>query len=80
MGPDVGGACRTVTITCSTCKKLRDAVVSTAPWDGDAVADEPVCPGSRTRMHKVRLWDAPGACPRCGARMLRDEERIILWD
>ncbi len=32
-GPDVGMACATTTIACSTCDKLYDVVTSNQPWE-----------------------------------------------
>jgi hypothetical protein len=82
-GPDGGETIRTVTITCATCKKLRDVTV------GDVMAGEakaparsasPRCPGSRTRVHETRLWTHPGPCPRCGSTPMVKGEGITLWD
>jgi hypothetical protein len=80
-GPDLGMACATVTISCATCKKLHDVVVSEEPWKQppDPVPERPKCPSSRTRVHETRLWKHPGACPKCGSRMSR-RDLGVLWD
>jgi predicted RNA-binding Zn-ribbon protein involved in translation (DUF1610 family) len=80
-GPDVGLASATVTISCATCRKLRDVVVSNEPWkrSPDAVPDHPRCPSSRTRVHKTELWSHPGPCPQCGATM-RVGTLTVIWD
>lgn len=79
-GPDRGMASSTVTICCSTCKKLRDVTIG-SPWDDPPapVSPHPTCPSSRTRVHHTELWRHPGPCPRCGARMKRGPE-TVLWD
>lgn len=79
--PDVGEVARTVTISCATCRKLRDAVISEEPWKEPA-APMPArvrCPGSRTRDHVTELWRDPGPCPRCAETMVRGE-LSVLWD
>lgn len=70
-GPDVGMSSRTVTISCATCKRLRDVVISEEPWKDppDPVPLHPKCPSSRTRKHATTLWRDPGPCPKCGTRM-----------
>ncbi len=82
-GPDVGEVSRTVTISCATCRKLRDAIVSEEPWKEppDPVPEHPRCPGERTRKHRTTVWTAPGPCPRCGSVIgMDDVESEILWD
>jgi hypothetical protein len=88
-GPDVGMTVRTVTIACDTCKKLRDAVVeefgavvggSESGGPPPAPPGSPQCPGSRTRVHKTRLWTAPGPCPRCGAGPMTPGQSFVDWD
>lgn len=78
---DVGMTCRSATIRCRTCKKLRDVVVSEEPWKEppDPIPEHPACPGSRTRKHVTELWTAPGPCPRCDAQM-EGGELVLLWD
>ncbi len=78
-GPDFGGACRTVTIVCDTCKELYDEMVSGEPWDTDPVTEMPACPNATVAAHAVRLWEHPGACPKCGAEMARGEI-VVCWD
>ncbi len=80
-GADVGEACRTVTITCATCRKLHDVVVSDEPWKEppDPVPERPRCPRARGRVHETALWNDPGPCPRCGITLERGE-MIVLWD
>src|ERR1700722_20636169 len=77
-GPDVGGVCRTVTITCSTCKKLHDVALEGAPWSSDPAPPHPECPRAKTRVHRTCLWEHPGACSSCGATLQR--QPTTLWD
>jgi hypothetical protein len=79
-GPSVGECVRTATITCATCKKLRDAFVSHEPWNyQEPVTVAPKCPGERTRKHAPTLWEDPGPCPKCGTTMVR-ARMTVLWD
>jgi hypothetical protein len=75
----MGMGCSTATITCATCKKLRDAVVSEEPGMVPEPLPVPKCPGARTRVHEALIWTHPGPCPRCGATMDRGEV-TTLWD
>ena len=79
-GLDVGGACRTVTITCSTCKELHDVALDGEPWSSDPAPPHPPCPSAETSTHGTRLWEHPGACPSCGATMQRRSTPTTLWD
>ena len=80
-GSDVGMSVGTVTISCATCRKLRDVVVTEAPWNDppDPVPEQPRCTSARTRLHRTVLWCDPGPCPRCGVTML-NEGMTVLWD
>jgi hypothetical protein len=79
---DVGETCRTVTISCATCRELSDVVVSTDPFKvpPDPVPDNPRCARARTRTHVTQPWTAPGPCPRCGTTMGDDVLTIEMWD
>ena len=80
-GPDCGFSVGTVTISCATCRKLRDAVITEDAWkdEPDPVPAHPRCPSARTRVHRTVLWCDPGPCPRCGTTMEKGELRV-LWD
>ena len=80
-GPDCGFSVGTVTISCATCRKLRDVVVTHEPWKNppDPVPEHPRCTSSRTRVHHTVLWRDPGPCPRCALMMVNDGE-TLLWD
>jgi predicted nucleic-acid-binding Zn-ribbon protein len=54
----------TVTIVCSTCRELYDALISRGIL---AIYVEPHCPNGDD--HPVALWTFPGPCPKCGAQM-----------
>lgn len=77
-GADCGFDVRTVTILCSECRELMDVVVGT-PLETEATAlrRRPQC--SRGPAHRVRLWEAPGPCPRCGTAMTAGAV-VALWD
>jgi ribosomal protein S27AE len=38
----------------------------------------PQCPGSR--LHKVRVWNDPDRCPRCGAYLEKNALAYRIWD
>lgn len=78
-GNDVGMACATTTILCSSCGELYDVVTSKEPWTADRWSDAVAlrCPVEET--HPVTRWRAPGPCPRCGVIIDRGA-LTILWD
>ena len=82
-GPSVGEAVRMETLSCATCAKLLDVVVSEEPWKEppDPLPERLCCPRERRTSHRTSLWTAPGPCPRCGATITTDDaELILLWD
>jgi Zn finger protein HypA/HybF involved in hydrogenase expression len=87
-GDDVGMNAVTTTVSCKTCKKLFDAVISQEPW-AVVTFDEPgrlLDPGfkveiycNKSRRHKVESWTFPGPCPRCGTIMEKGQ-MLCKWD
>jgi len=51
-------------------------------FEGEKISDwvqfAPQCPTSR--HHKVRAWNNPDRCPRCGAYMERSALAFRIWD
>lgn len=86
-GDDVGMSVVTTTISCKTCKKLLDVVISEEPWL--VTLDEPGLPlrpdfepklrCKKSARHEVERWTFPGARPRCGT-MMEQGEGMVLWD
>lgn len=84
----------TMTISCKECRELSDvvcwnaedlvAVREGARWSVASPHPEatsrttPACDVDES--HAVAEWVEPGACPKCGATMARDEDSMILAD
>ena len=77
----VGFASKTATVTCATCKRLFDVLLSEEPWkEGpDPHEVDLRCPNEKGKKHKVRPWPVKRPCPRCGKTM-RKGELTLLWD
>ena len=74
-GDDAGEMATTTTIACRACRRLYDVPTAKVP------EFKPIplrCP--RAYYHPIERWTDGDPCPRCGTPMLRDDERIILWD
>lgn len=84
---DMGLYVDTVTISCKSCRQLRDTLATERSGDKKnvSVSDTffghrmlPNCPESQ--RHKVELWTHPGPCPQCGMIMEKGGEGIEFWD
>jgi rubrerythrin len=65
-------------IVCLHCKELQDVIVWDKQENPSMTPTEAQCrddPG-----HQVREWSHPGACPKCGVTMERDEGIMICAD
>lgn len=80
-GPDCGFNVGTVTISCATCRTLRDVDYTNEVWKEprDPLPEHPQCPSARTRTHRTKLWRHPGPCPKCRVTM-EDQGGITIWD
>jgi hypothetical protein len=88
-GLDYGMACVVHTVSCPTCQRLSDALVSDRPGDFAALLKTDPKTGDlmekRIRCgldgrHTAELWSHPGPGPRCGTTLGRDEEPAVMWD
>jgi hypothetical protein len=88
-GNDAGVSCAQTTISCETCRELRDVLISTDPsvvrqdesghpLKPDWEPPELKCPASGD--HKIKWWSHPGLCPRCGDILEKHEDKFVLWD
>ena len=89
-GDDRGFHVWTTTIVCVDCRALYDVVWREDPGRGRTPTEcSLVCPGvdpddeeteaTPNPDHRVRKWEAPGPCPRCGTTMEVGGEGP-LWD
>jgi Zn finger protein HypA/HybF involved in hydrogenase expression len=77
-GRDAGMATLTATVACEDCRRLYDVPTSEHPLDRNRENEIPIqCPVSPA--HRVRLWQHPSACPKCGSTMKRGRE-VMVWD
>lgn len=87
-GYDVGMMGHVVAISCADCRELRHAWLPGYPGnpEGDALALEiktgripPSVVCERAPGHRISVWTAPGACPRCETTMTHDGS-FAMWD
>lgn len=67
----------TTTILCVDCKEIYDVVTHNLKEGRDKKVR---CP--KKASHEIRLWTAPGQCPRCdvpGMAQAADGE-VTMWD
>lgn len=67
----------TTTILCVDCREIYDVVTHNHKTGRDKKVR---CP--RKASHDIRLWVAPGPCPRCGVPGMGHaaDGEVILWD
>ncbi len=88
-GDSVGMMVETTTVSCNSCKKLMDVVVSRPTRESRPESDRGMGRPGRERLpiacrnspsHKVHKWSHPGPCPVCGQTMQLVPGMPICWD
>ena len=82
-GRSVGMLAVVRTMTCEDCRALVDVLIGFQGEDGpmgDPEFDKDLNQCPKCRGENITPWIASGPCPRCGARMRRDESEVIMWD
>ncbi|MBP7937820.1 MAG: hypothetical protein KA354_24535 [Phycisphaerae bacterium] len=68
----------TQTILCEDCKRLMDVLETLIDETGkESEAHALKC--YRSSGHRIKVWNHPGPCPRCGQTMTRGEV-TVMWD
>lgn len=77
---DVGFTSYTTTILCEDCEELYDVITSERDrTEGGAGRSEMRLECPESDGHKIRRWEHPDTCPRCGEEMTVGD-KITMWD
>ena len=75
-GKDMGFCGEVETMVCLDCKELMDVLTAAAP---DLKPVERKCDECGGKNLKVFQLGKTG-CPKCGGKLDRDEDSMVLWD